>query len=169
MQKFLIAILATLSPLMLFAHGAGESIQKEHNGYLLSVGTADEFVYAEEAGRINFEIENKEGVAFEGWTGVWTRIMSPSGELLFAGTIERGGDGLIAGMTYFFSDVGVHDVSLRFMSREQVIAESEFLLPVREGRKSEGEVLPQNAIALLGVLTLGVLAGYVVNARFFRK
>ena len=169
MKKLLFTATLFLTPCILFAHGAGEEIQKEHNEYLLSVGSADEFVYAGEAGRINFEIETKGGVAFEDWTGVWVRMMSPSGEPLFAGTIERGGDGLIAGMSYTFPEPGAYDITLRFADREKVIAESEFEFSVKEARKTAGVQFPQRMISMLAVLVVGAFLGFVLNNRFFGK
>jgi hypothetical protein len=170
MKHVIISTMLMFFPALVFAHGAGDAIQKEHNGYLLSVGSADVFMYANEAGRINFEIETKAGVAFEGWSGVWTRVERPNGELLFAGTIERGGDGLLAGMSYYFPEPGVYDITLRFMDRGRVIAESSFPLPVLENPATPMATrFPSDPFTYLVVLVLGVVGGFAINDIFLKK
>ncbi len=141
MQKVTLSALVfllVLFPYSASAHGAGESIQVEHNGYTLSLGSAAEFVTAAAAERLNLEIETVGDEDFQGYTGVWVRIVDPSGEFLFAGTIDKAPTGLLTGMTFFFPVSGTYDMTLRFMDDEKVIAEGQFPLPVRDSKVSAG-------------------------------
>ncbi|HSE34494.1 MAG TPA: hypothetical protein VLB83_00070 [Candidatus Paceibacterota bacterium] len=143
-------------PTVVFAHGFGQTIQQESNGYLLAVDSASETLIAGSAERIGFDITPKVGTGTPAFSHVWIRIMSPDQTLLFAGFIVRSDIGQ-TGMTFAFPDEGTYEVALRFQDDATIVAEGTFLLPIAAGGTWESTKILQG-IALLEFFALTILA-----------
>ncbi len=123
-----------LLPIIVFAHGGGQTIHHEVGNYTLSLAAVSEQVHVGNAERFNLKIEQKAGTGAVQFSDVWVRITAPTGEFLFSGNLENKESlGLVTGMSYLFPTGGTYEGAVKFFDGNKAIAETSFALLVAEG------------------------------------
>ena len=144
-----------------FAHGGGQTVQKESGEYLIRLDAVSARMMSGIAERINFEIERSDQKETVPFTHVWVRILAPDGDFLFAGNVSAAPHGFVTGVSYLFPLPGAYEITVRFLDGERAVAEAELHLVVAEGETKEvfsGELLRGALFFVAGLLMGGVFA-----------
>ncbi|OGM97083.1 MAG: hypothetical protein A3B86_03030 [Candidatus Yanofskybacteria bacterium RIFCSPHIGHO2_02_FULL_38_22b] len=145
------------------AHGLGQSLEKEVNGYFIDVGY--DAVDSIEAGvpiRFDFNLLTKDRLSTEDFTSVWVKIAPRDKGLSFAGFLHRP-EFLLTGMSYTFQNAGQYEITVRFLDKEDKnLAEASFPLEV-QGGDLEQQALLQAIGAGIGGLVLGAITAWLLK------
>ena len=141
---------------IVLAHGLGQSLEKEVNGYIIDVGyDAIDVIETGAPIRFDFNLLTKDRASTGGFTHVWVKISPNDTGLSFAGFLHRP-EFLLTGMSYTFQNAGQYELTVRFLDNEDKnLAEATFPLEVK-GKDLERRD-PLQAIGYgIGGLVLGV-------------
>lgn len=171
---FIGALLLTI-PCAALAHGT-ETMGKAMIGN--TVITLDAIVpklHAEQAERLNFEIESATATPGEDaeilYTDAWMRITGPDDEFLFSGNIKRAPEGLVTGFSYSYPRPGVYEIALRFLDGDRILVETSF--PITIYAQEDKETVQSNPVLLATIFItgglLGLIAGMMIRRNISRK
>lgn len=159
--------LIAVSPFFVFAHGLGQTFEREVGDYNVDIGydSVTEVIPAGAPVRFDFDLSDKDRTLRVPFTTVWVRIAPTNAPgFLFAGYLGIPSFGP-ANMSYVFADAGSYELTVRYENKDGTLAETSFPLTVTE---QEGSVGRESS---LNVLLSGVI-GFVLGAIilfFFRK
>lgn len=152
------------------AHSSGASLERAVGEYVVDIGYEPAEVTAGERLVLDFDIakrgEGGERVEFD---NVWVRLVG-DGETLLAAGVARSQIGATTLLYVIPEDISELSIGTRFEKDGEVLANTEFLIPV-EARKSAFPFLPVTAagtLALVAVLIFLVLRSrnpHAKNAR----
>ena len=135
------------------AHGLGQSLEKEVNGYFIEAGVPIRF---------DFNLLTKDRLSTEDFTSVWVKIAPRDKGLSFAGFLHRP-EFLLTGMSYTFQNAGQYEITVRFLDKEDKnLAEASFPLEV-QGGDLEQQALLQAIGAGIGGLVLGAITAWLLK------
>lgn len=137
------------------AHGLGQSLEKEVNGYLVDIGyDAVDVIEANNAIRFDFNLWEKNRIDMANFDYIWVRISPSDRGISFAGFLYRP-ELLLTGMSYTFQNSGQYELTVRFLDKEdKILAETSFPLEVRGG-DLERKALLQALGSGIGGLIIG--------------
>lgn len=158
-MKPLLVLTIALLPLLLFAHGGGQTVQVTSGDYVLTLDAVSAQLTSGNSERINFEIERNGAGQPVVFTHVWVRIVDPAGNFLFAGNIKAAPAGFVTGISHFFPREGTYDITLRFLHGEDTVAEAELPVVVVGGETNEisGSTIDAMLFTAFGLSVLALI------------
>lgn len=150
-----------------FGHGAGQTIEKESNGYFVDIDYDSTELRSGETVRFNFNLWNdKDRSSGPDFTDVWVRIV-PIGSpgIIYAGDMHRPNFGS-AGFTYVFPKSGEYELTVRFQNLDKTLTDDIiFPLTVLEG-SSDKQSNKTTSLLIAGII--GLFIGVILTL-FLKK
>lgn len=139
-----------------YGHGAGQTIEKESNGYFIDIDYDSTELRSDESVRFNFNLWNdKDRSSASDFTDVWVRIV-PAGQpgIIYAGDMHKPSFGS-AGFTFIFPKSGDYELTVRFQNSDKTLNDDVVLpLTVLEGAsaKQSNKMLSQLVAGVIGLI-----------------
>ena len=138
------------------AHSTGQSFEKTVNGYVIDVGFDAVDLVAGEPVRFDAVLWSQDRSEMPDFTDVWVRLVPVESGIVFAGNIHRPVFGS-TGMTYVFPKGGDYELTVRFQTDGEQIAEASFPLSVGDDASNTSG---SRQDALMGIF-IGIFIGSI--------